>query len=162
MERLSDPSTHRYKVRMAASTSLLCMGVLAWLYWSDESFRRDVVVLLIVICAMAGAITLAVRRQFWYIADEVSHDRQFLVVRRGSTDARIPLSDVADVYAVNANPGQEGIAISLASPVQPFGTTIVFLPLDWKNLKGKPMDELAARIKSRLGASPQSSVEKEP
>jgi hypothetical protein len=160
MEQLSDPSTHRYKVRLAASISLLCSGVLAWLYWSDEKFRGDVVVLLIVICGMAGAITLTVRRQFWYIADEVSHDRQFLVARRGRREARIPLSDVADVYAVDANAGEEGIAISLGGAVKPFGTTIVFLPLDWRKLKGEPMDELAARIKSRLGVPRQPSVEK--
>lgn len=62
MEQLSDPSTHRHKVRMAASVSLLCFGVLAWLYWSDDKFRGDLGVLLIVVCCMAGAITLTVRR----------------------------------------------------------------------------------------------------
>ena len=158
MERLSDPSTHRDKVRMAASILLGCSGVLAWLYWSDDKFRGDVVDLLLVGGVMAGALTLTVRRQFWYIADEVCHDRQFLVARRGGREARIPLSEVTDVYAVNANAGQEGIAISLGGAVNPFGTTIVFLPPDWRKLKGEPMDELAARIKSRLAVPRQPTA----
>jgi hypothetical protein len=158
MWQLSDPSTHRYKVKIAASICLIAAVGLAWIYWSDDKFRGDVTTLLLVASCMAGAVALTVRRQFWYIADEVSHDQQVLVVRRGSREARIPLNEVAEVYAANVFAG-EGIAISLSGDVRPFGMTIVFLPPDWKNLKGDLMDQLAARIKSQLGVPRQLPME---
>lgn len=146
MQQLSDPSTRRLKIRTAILTAVVATGVLSWTCWSNIG---DFDWLFVVIPIVAGAFVVTVRRQFWYIADDVSHDGQFLIARRGAITASIRVDEIEDVYAINAF-SREGIAISLRSDVTPFGRKIVFLPPDWKKLAGEGMDRIAADIKLRL------------
>jgi hypothetical protein len=148
MKRLSDPATREFKSRQAVFLSLAVGAVIVWTYFAKTPHPSNATISLVV-AIFAGIVVFVVRRQFWYVADEVLEDGSALVVRRGKAKVRVVLGDIVDIFAVNFN-SSEAIAIRLRTPVPPFGAQIVFLPPAWQTSKGGPMDELAAALKIRL------------
>jgi hypothetical protein len=148
MERLSDPSTRAYKWRQLAFLAVAVAAVLGWQYFTSNP-RYSVSTVLFLVAGMAVAVTITLRRMFWYLADDVFEEGPVLVARRSGTEARVPFEDIIDVYAVNVAV-REGIAVQLRSKVPPFGERIVFRPPSWESVDRHQMDEIAAGIKSRI------------
>ena len=87
---------------------------------------RQSPVFFVVPCLMAAIGFVVFRKMFWVLADEVQDGGDHLVVRRGSDQVTVPLSDIMNVSATtNMNPPQ--VTLRLATPCR-LGTELVFSP----------------------------------
>src|SRR5277367_3286512 len=118
MHLLSDPATREFKYRQALFLSLAVGAVIVWTYFGKTPHPSNTMIILVVVI-FAGIVVFVVRRQFWYVADEVLEDGSVLVARRGKTEVRVVLGDIVDIFAVNFN-SSEAIAVRLRTPVPPF------------------------------------------
>jgi hypothetical protein len=119
-----------------------------WQYFTSTP-RYSISTVLVLVAGMAVAVTITLRRMFWYLADDVFEEGSVLVARRNGIEARVPFEDIIDVYAINVAV-REGIAVQLRSKVPPFGEHIIFRPPSWKSADRHQMDEIAAGIKARI------------
>ncbi len=148
MQRLSDPTTRAYKWRYLAFLAVAVVLVLGWQYFTSSP-RYSIFTVLFLVAAMAAAVTITMRRMFWYLADDVIEEGAVLVARRNGAEVRVPFEDIIDVYAVNTAV-REGISVQLRARVPPFGEHIVFWPPSWKSVDRHEMDVIAAGLKSRI------------
>lgn len=148
MRRLSDPITRAYKWRYLASLTVAVALVLGWQYFTSSP-RYTIFTVLFLVAVLAAAVTITVRRMFWYLADEVIEEDAVLVARRNGAEVRVPFENIIDVCAVTTAL-REGISVQLRAKVSPFGTHIVFWPSGWKSVDGHEMDVIAAGLKSRI------------
>ena len=144
MQRLSDSTTRQYKVRMATfllvATSAITVSSYLWRNKHPTLFGGLSFVVILACCVL-----WVLWRRYWYIAD----DGGLLIIRRGSREVRVPVGEIADIYAVAAM-YNEGIEVALRNPIEPFGAKIVFMPPKWTSVERQQMDEIASEIKLRL------------
>jgi putative flippase GtrA len=149
MRVISDPATRTYKGRqtivVGAMATAIAVGSLLF-----ESPKPSAVVATLVLVTIAGCFAYTMNRRLWFVADVVSEDGSSLLIRRGTKEVTVPLSEVADVYPVTFY-GREGLQISLRSKVTAFGLKVVFLPPEWRSIAGEQMDQVAVDLKRRLG-----------
>ena len=135
---------HKWIVPIFMFGVIVFIGVRA----SDDPEFREQPVLMLLPVALAVFALLLVRFFLWRLADEVEDHGHYLVVRRGSDEDRIALSDIERVTGTNlVNPPR--VTIHLRRPGS-FGDTVTFTPVMrfMPNPFGRHpvVDELAERV----------------
>ena len=91
-----------------------------------DAIRGGQVMVLAVPCFMAVIGFFVMRKLVWDLADEVHDAGDYLLVRKGSEEERVPLTNIMNVNAsVNVNPAR--ITLRLVHPGK-FGSEISFSP----------------------------------
>jgi hypothetical protein len=131
----------------------LVVGVIVGSQWIAEIQKPtpDYTSMVVVTAIVSVVVAWVQARGPLQHADEVLDGGDFLLVRRGKKEARIELSNVADVSA-SCTAGATTIILNLTVPSR-FGSTISFLA-DQRGVRWKASPiaaELIARIERRVG-----------
>jgi len=125
MKRISSGRTFFYK----RIFPLIWFGFLAVFVvnamWKIESLeqRWPFVVVPIVMTVLGISV---MKKVIWDLADEVQDGGNFLLIRKGSDEERVPLSNIMNVSAsTNMNPRR--VTLRLVKPGK-FGTEVSFVP----------------------------------
>jgi hypothetical protein len=98
--------------------------------------------LLIVFVLMTAAVGYAFYRRVWSLADEVFDHGDHFVVRRGSVQEKIRLSEVVNV-AFRRSQNSRRVVLKLVRP-GPFGDEVAFVPplnFRWNPFAADPLEE---------------------
>jgi hypothetical protein len=92
--------------------------------WRQAGGGDDRWVFVVAPCFIAVIAFLIMKKALWSLVDEVQDGGDFLLVRKGSEEERIPLSNVMNVSASTNNPPR--ILLRLVKPGR-FGNEIAFI-----------------------------------
>jgi hypothetical protein len=124
MKRISSGSTTFFKKLMP----LLMVGFLVLFVVSaltrGEVAAQEKWAFVVVPCFITLIVFLIMRKALWVLMDEVQDGGDFLLVRKGSEEERIPLSNVMNVSTSANNPPR--ITLRLVKPGR-FGSEIAFI-----------------------------------
>lgn len=123
-QRLSDPNSRRDKLRAAALVLAMCLvvPVLAQSRLESSPAQTVVVTLMLLACAV-----YVIRRDFWWVADEVWDVGDGLRVRCNGHEAAVPFSAVEKVTLLPRH-SRFVIAVDFTREIPSIGDGAVFYP----------------------------------
>jgi len=140
VKKISSASTF-YLKRIAPFLSLAGLIVAIVVMLAQGKFE-EMWWLLLVFVLVTVAAGYAFYRRIWNLADEVFDNGDHFVVRRGSVQEKVRLSDVVNV-AFKRTQNARRVVLKLARP-GPFGNEVVFVPplsFRWNPFAADPLEE---------------------
>ncbi|HEY7654025.1 MAG TPA: hypothetical protein VIG07_14480 [Methylomirabilota bacterium] len=144
MKKISTPYTFSFKI-----FPFLFFGFLVVIFslMLMAGALKETPMLVVVPCAMAAIGYFLMKMVLGNLVDEVYDCDDFLLVRKGGAEERIPLSDIINVnFAMNQRPAR--ITLTLASPGK-FGREISFSPPPEIHLNPFLRNEIAEELIAR-------------
>ncbi|MEY4880487.1 MAG: hypothetical protein RJB62_1956 [Pseudomonadota bacterium] len=149
MRLISSRLTYGYKILFPIGWYIALAAILAVALFTGTGAISLPPAFFVILVLMTGLSYLIFRGFVFPMADEVWDDGDALVIKRGRTEERIPLSDISHVYYfLLTNP--ERMTLSFHKPTA-FGPRIPFaLPLRWNVFTKSP---IAEDLKKRINAA---------
>ena len=129
------------------------VSVSVYMLWKEsQKAKPEYVILYVVLAIMAVVLVLVFKKRMWSLADEVLDGGTYLLVRFGSRESAISLSNIAKVD-VDSQLGAATVRLRLATPCE-FGEVVSFLA---KSTSHNPFalngiaENLIARVNRRDG-----------
>jgi hypothetical protein len=132
---------------------LVFVSVSVYMVWKESQKAKPAYVILFVVLAVVAVIFVVIfRRRMWSLADDVLDGGTYLLVRFGSREASINLSNITDVDVDNQL-GARTVRLRLATPCE-FGGVVSFLAKSTSRnpfASNKIVEDLIARVSGAHG-----------
>lgn len=127
---------------------LVFVSISAYMFWKEsQKSTPHFLILFVSLSILAVVFILVLRKRMWSLADEVLDGGAYLLVRFGSRQASINISDISDIH-IEHQIGATTIRLRLATPCE-FGEAVSFLAISSSRNPSAPnkiAEDLIARV----------------